>query len=39
MTTLLASYRREKSRIKKAHIAGSGTYIIITLIVLSVLSY
>lgn len=33
MTTLLASYRREKSRIKKSHITGSGTYIFIKLLV------
>jgi hypothetical protein len=33
MTTLLASYRREKSRIKKSHVTGSGTNILIKLLV------
>jgi hypothetical protein len=34
MTTLLASYRKEKSRVKKSHITGSGTNIFIKLLVL-----
>lgn len=33
MTTLMAAYRREKSRIKKSRITGSGTYIFLTLLV------
>jgi hypothetical protein len=38
MTSLLASYRREKSRIKKSHINGPGTNIFIKLLlVLSVI--